>query len=109
MSRLVSRGSAGEYQADEQEGVAQLPWRVSGRCRAAQLASIRQMSGQVSSGSAGEYQADEQEGVAQLTWRVSGMGRSPEGEHGNALQYSCLENPHGQRSLAGCSLWCRKE
>ena len=24
MSRLVSRGSAGEYQADEQEGVAQL-------------------------------------------------------------------------------------
>ena len=21
--------------------------------------------------------------------------------HGNLLQYSCLENPHGQRSLAG--------
>ena len=30
-----------------------------GRCRAAQLASIRQISGQVSRGSAGEYQADE--------------------------------------------------
>ena len=30
MSRLVPRGSAGEYQADEQAGVAQLPWRVSG-------------------------------------------------------------------------------
>ena len=26
---------------------------------------------------------------------------SSEGEHGNPLQYSCLENPHGQRSLAG--------
>ena len=23
----------------------------------------------------------------------------PKGEHGNALQHSCLENPHGQRSL----------
>ena len=27
----VSRGSAGEYQADEQAGVARLRWRVSGR------------------------------------------------------------------------------
>ena len=40
----------------------------------AQLASIRQMSGQVSRGSAGEYQADEQAGVARLSWRVSGPG-----------------------------------
>ena len=28
-------------------------------------------------------------------------GRFPAGGHGNPLQYSCLENPHGQRSLAG--------
>ena len=27
------------------------------------------------------------------------LGRSPGGGHGNPLQYSCLENPHGQRSL----------
>ena len=32
---------------------------------------------------------------------VPGLGRSPGGAHGNPLQYSCLENPHGQRSLAG--------
>ena len=32
---------------------------------------------------------------------VSGSGRSPGGGHGNPLQYSHLENPHGQRSLAG--------
>ena len=32
---------------------------------------------------------------------VSGSGRPPGGGHGNLLQYSCLENPHGQRSLAG--------
>ena len=24
---------------------------------------------------------------------ISGLGRSPEGGHGNLLQYSCLENP----------------
>ena len=29
------------------------------------------------------------------------LGRSPGGGHGNPLQYSCLENPHGQRSLVG--------
>ena len=29
------------------------------------------------------------------------LGRSPGGGHGNPLQYSCLGNFHGQRSLAG--------
>ena len=32
---------------------------------------------------------------------IPGLGRSPGGGHGNLLQYFCLENPHGQRSLAG--------
>ena len=45
MSRHVSRGSAGEYQANERAGVA---------------------------GLIGDYQADEQAGVARLSWRVSG-------------------------------------
>ena len=31
------------------------------------------------------------------------LGRSLGGGHGNPLQYSCLENPHGQRSLEGYS------
>ena len=30
---------------------------------------------------------------------IPGLGRSHGGWHGNLLQYSCLENPHGQRSL----------
>ena len=35
---------------------------------------------------------------------IPGSGRSPEGGgHGNPVQYSCLENPHGQRSLEGYS------
>ena len=40
---------------------------------------------------------------------IPGLGRSPRGEHGNPLQYSCLENPMDQRSLAGYSPWGRKE
>ena len=33
----------------------------------------------------------------------------PGGGHGNPVQYSCLQNPHGQRSLVGYSPWgCKK-
>ena len=34
---------------------------------------------------------------------IPGSGRSPGGGNGNPLQYSCPENPHGQRSRAGYS------
>ena len=34
-----------------------------------------------------------------------GLGQSPGGGHGNPLQDSCLEDPHGQRSLASPSPW----
>ena len=40
---------------------------------------------------------------------IPGLERSPGGGHGNPLQYSCLENPHWQRSLVGYSPWGRKE
>ena len=40
---------------------------------------------------------------------IPGLGRSPEGGHGNLLQYSCLENPHGQRCLPGYTPWGHKE
>ena len=36
---------------------------------------------------------------------IPGLGRCPGGAHGNPLQYSCLENPQGQRSLVGYSPW----
>ena len=32
-----------------------------------------------------------------------GSGRSPGAGQGKPLQYCCLENPHGQRSLVGYS------
>ena len=35
---------------------------------------------------------------------IPGLGRSPGG-----LQYSCLENTHGRRSLVGYSPWGLKE
>ena len=40
---------------------------------------------------------------------IPGLGRSPGRGNGNPLQSSCLENPHGQRSLAGYSPWGHKE
>ena len=32
---------------------------------------------------------------------IPGLGRPSGGGHSNLLQHPCLENPHGQRSLAG--------
>ena len=43
--------------------------------------------------------------LGSITW----LGRSPGEGHGNPLQYSCLENPHEQRSLAGYSPRGHKE
>ena len=40
---------------------------------------------------------------------ISGSGRSPGGGHGNSPQYSCLENPQGEKTLAGYSQWGWKE
>ena len=39
------------------------------------------------------------------TGSVPGSGRSDGEGNGNLLQYSCLENPHGQSSLVGYSPW----
>ena len=41
--------------------------------------------------------------------KIPGLGRFPGGRHGNPSRYSCLENPHGQRSLVGYSRWDQKE
>ena len=40
---------------------------------------------------------------------IPGLGTSPGGGHSDPLQYSWLENPHGQRSLVGYSPWGRRE
>ena len=46
----------------------------------------------------------------QETWVLPlGLEDPSGGGHGNPLQYSCLENSHGQRSLVGYSSWGLKE
>jgi len=40
---------------------------------------------------------------------IPGLERSPGGRHVNPLQYSCLENSQGQKSLEGYSPWGHKE
>ena len=40
---------------------------------------------------------------------IPGLGRCPGEGNGYPPQYSCLENPHGQRCLAGYSPWGHKE
>ena len=39
---------------------------------------------------------------------IPGLGRSPGEGIGYPLQYSCLENPHGQRSLVGYTPWSHR-
>ena len=51
----------------------------------------------------------ESTGNAEDLGLIPGLGRFPRGGHGNPLQYSCLKNPHGKRSLEDCSSWGRKE
>ena len=56
-------------------------------------------------GSDGEESACNKEDLGS----IPELGRSLGGGHGNPLQYSCLENPHGQMSLVGYSPWGCKE
>ena len=57
------------------------------------------------------YGSDGKESACNVEALVSipGLGRSPGGEQGNPLLYSCLENAHGQRSWAGYNPWGCKE
>ena len=43
--------------------------------------------------------------VGLIPWSERSLGRG----HGHPLQYSCLENPHGQRSLVGYRPWNHKD
>ena len=47
--------------------------------------------------------------MLETPFQFLGQENSPGGRHSNPLQYSCLENSHGQRNLAGYSPWGCKE
>ena len=40
---------------------------------------------------------------------IAGSGRPPGVGNGNPLQYSCLENSHGQKTLVSSGPWGHKE
>ena len=59
------------------------PWRRDGLCNSEFMGFPGSSDGKQSACNAGDL------GL------IPGLGRSPGGEHGNPLQCSCLENPHG--------------
>ena len=67
-------------------GSGRFPWRRDGRPTPVFLGFPGGSDGKDSACNAGEL------GL------ILGLGRFPGGGNGNPLQYSCLENPHGQRS-----------
>ena len=77
--------------------VRKFPWRRDRLPTPVFLSSPGGLDGKESSCNVGELGS------------IPELGRSPGGGHNNPLQYSCLENPHGQRNLAGYSPWGRKE
>ena len=66
------------------------------------------INGGFSGGSDGKEPSSNAEDIRDMGL-IPGLGRSPAGGHGNPLQDSCLENPHGQRSLGGYSPQGRTE
>ena len=89
--------------SDCKEFTCRVSWGLSGNesaCSAGDMGSIPE-SGRSSGGEATCN-------VGDLS-SIPGLQRSPLGGYGNPLQYSCLENPHGQRGLEGYSPWGHKE
>ena len=56
-----------------------------------QLETLNYKNWEFPSGSVGKESASN---AGDLGW-ITGLERSPGGGHGNPLEYSCLENPHG--------------
>ena len=77
--------------------VAKIPWRRD------------RLSTGVFMGFSGGSESQESACNAGDSGLIPGLGRSPGGGHGNQHQYSCLEDPHGQRSLVGYGLQGLKE
>ena len=73
--------------------VKKIPWRRDGLPSPVSLGFAGGSDGKESTCNAGDLGS------------IPGLGRSSGEGYGNPLQYSCLEHPHGQRSLAGYSPW----
>ena len=74
----------------------------------AQKHSSKPLGGSFPNGTSGKEPSASAEDIKDLGL-TPGSERSPGGGYGSPLQYSCLENPHGQRSLESYSPWGPKE
>ena len=108
VSRTVDHGSyrkkplTPKEQADEKERKETHASKASGRyCRVARLITPQCLSGS-SAGKESTCNAGDSGSIPGSRW-------FPEEGIGYPLQYSCLENPNGQRSLVGYSPWSCKE
>ena len=79
MSRQGSQGSAGDYQADEQAGVACM--------------EFRKMVMIILHGFSGDSEVKASACNVGDLGSIPELGRSPGEGNGSPLQYSCLENP----------------
>ena len=66
-------------------------------------------SGEWGTGFPGGSDGKESAHNAEVLVLIPGSGRSPEGGHGNPLQYSCLGNPMDRGTWRGYSPWGRQE
>ena len=79
------------------------PWEKSSRKTRNFLKGSKQTK-EFPGGSNGKESACNTWDLGSIPW----LGRSPGKGNGYPPQYSCLENPHGQRSLVGYSPWVTK-
>ena len=96
-NRSVLLNKTGSQRPQFNSWVGKIPWRRDRLPTPVFLGFPGGSDGKESSCSAGDLGS------------VPGLGRSPGGGHGNPLQYSRLESPHGQRRLMGYSAWDLKE
>ena len=89
MAQLVKNPPAVRHQVNS--WVGKIPWRSDRLPTPVFLGFLGSSVGKESPFSVGDLGS------------IPGSGSSPGVGHGNPLQYSCLENPHGQGSLAGYS------
>ena len=76
-----------------------LVWRIPGTGKPGGLRSM----GLHRVGHGGKESACNTEDAGDASHSIPGLGRSPGGGHTNPLQYSCLGESYGQRSLASYS------
>ena len=94
-----SRAQLAEFSPRNMEG--EMWWALRAIGKSQEESSLKNPI--ISSGFPGGSDGEESTCSVRDLGAIPGLGRSVGGGHGNPLQFSCLENPHRQRSPAGYS------